>query len=165
MRIQKILLLILTIPFFAFTAHKYYLSLTQIEFNSNKQSIEIITNVFIDDIETALNKIHSKKFELDTKKELENSDRYFKEYLQRHLHFKIDKKSVDFTYLGKEYDGDAVFFYLEIQGIQSITSIEVENTLLLDHFPSQQNLVKSKVNKKHKSALLTKDKQTGTLTY
>ncbi len=165
MRTKKRFLLLLILPFFAFTAHKYYLSLTQIEFNNSKSSIEVITNVFIDDIETALNAIHSKKFKLDTKNELKDSDTYFNQYLQNNLAFKIDGKSVEFQYLGKEYDGDVVFFYLEIKNIQSVTKIEVENSLLLKHFPKQQNLVKSKVNKKHKSALLTKSEQTGTLTY
>ena len=165
MSTKKRFLLLLIIPFFAFPAHKYYLSLTQIEFNNAKNSIEIITNVFIDDIETALNAIHSKKFKLDTKNELKDSDIYFKEYLHKHLAFKVDGKSVTFTYLGKEYDGDVVFFYMEIENIHHVTKIEVENSLLVDHFSSQQNLVKSKVNKKHKSVLLTKSEQTGTLTY
>lgn len=165
MRIKKQILLLLIVPFFAFTAHKYYISLTQIEFNNSKNSIEVITNVFIDDIETALNAIHSKKFKLDTKNELKDSDTYFNQYLQNNLAFKINGKSVEFEYLGKEYDGDVVFFYLEIKNIKSVTKIEVENSLLIKHFPKQQNLVKSKVNKKHKSALLTKSAQTGTLTY
>ena len=58
-----------------------------------------------------------------------------------------------------------VFFYLEIKGITSVSKIEVSNSLLVKHFPTQQNLVKSKVNKKHKSALLTKGEQTGMLAY
>jgi len=165
MRIKKLLLLLLIVPFFAFTAHKYYLSLTQIEFNNSKSSIEIITNVFVDDLETVLNDIHSKKFKLDTKNELKDSDTYFNAYLQKHLAFKVDGKAVAFKYIGKEYDGDVVFFYLEIKNISSVTKIEVSNSLLVKHFPTQQNLVKSKVNKKHKSALLTKSEQTGILTY
>lgn len=165
MRIKKQTLLLLIVPFFAFTAHKYYLSLTQIEFNSSKSSIEVITNVFIDDIETVLNAIHSKKFKLDTKNELKDSDSYFNQYLQNNLAFKINGKPVEFQYLGKEYDGDVVFFYLEIKNIQSVAKIEVENSLLIKHFPKQQNLVKSKVHKKHKSALLTKSEQTGILSY
>ena len=165
MRIKKRILFLFIVPFFAFTAHKYYLSLTQIEFNNSKNSIEIITNVFIDDIETVLNDIHSKKFELDTKNELKDSDTYFNQYLQKHLAFKVDEKAVEFKYIGKEYDGDVVFFYLEIKDIPSVTKIEVENSLLIKHFPTQQNLVKSKVNKKHKSALLTKSNQIGILTY
>ncbi len=163
MKIKKLFFLLCIVPFFAFTAHKYYLSLTQIEFNSKNKSIEVIINVFIDDIETALNKIHDKEFELDSKNEPKDSDTYFFEYLKKHVNFKIDGKSVSYNYLGKEYDGDIVFFYLEIKNIETIKNIEINNTILLQHFPEQQNLVKSKVNKKHKSVLLTKKEQIATL--
>jgi hypothetical protein len=165
MRFKKIFLLLLIVPFFAFTSHKYYLSLTQIEFNSSKNSIEVITNVFVDDIETALNEIHSKEFKLDTKEELKEADIYFKQYLQKNIAFKVNGRPVEFEYLGKEYDGDIVFFYLEIKNIERVTEIEVENSLLIKHFSEQQNLVKSNVNKKHKSALLTKKEHTAILTY
>ncbi|MFT5762144.1 MAG: hypothetical protein ACI8WA_001270 [Polaribacter sp.] len=163
MRIKRLLLLLLIVPLFAFTAHKYYLSLTQINYNSKNESVEIIINVFIDDIETALTKIHNKKFELDTKNEFADSDTYFFEYLQKHVKLKIDGKQYDYNYIGKEYDGDVVFFYLEIKNVATLKEIEINNTILLEHFPEQQNLVKSKVNKKYKSLLLTKRKQTGTL--
>ena len=115
MRSKKLFLLLLIVPLFSFTAHKYYLSLTQIEFNNSKSSIEVIINVFVDDIETALNEIHSKEFKLDTKEELKDADTYFKQYLQKNIVFKVDEKPVEFEYLGKEYDGDIVFFYLEIK--------------------------------------------------
>ena len=39
----------------AFTTHKYYLSLTQIEYNKDQKSLEVIINVFMDDIELAIN--------------------------------------------------------------------------------------------------------------
>jgi len=165
MKTKKTFLLLLLIPLFAFSAHKYYLSLTQIEYNSDSKSIEVIINVFVDDIETALNDIHKKSFELNTKDEITNIDSYFFKYVQNHLKFKIDDATVNYTFIGKEYDDDVVFFYLEIKNIQSVSKIEVDNTILLEHFPKQQNLVKSKVNKKHKSALLTKSEQTGILTY
>jgi hypothetical protein len=165
MKTKKTFLLLFLIPFLAFSAHKYYLSLTQIEYNSASKSVEIILNVFVDDIETALNDIHKKSFELDTKDEIANVDSYFYKYVQNHLKFKIDGKSVDYTFIGKEYDADVVFFYLEIVDVQKVSKIEVDNTILLEHFPKQQNLVKSKVNKKHKSALLTKKEQKGILNY
>ena len=58
-----------------------------------------------------------------------------------------------------------VFFYLEIKNVPPLKEIAIDNTILLEHFPDQQNLVKSKVNKKHKSVLLTKRKQIGTIKY
>ncbi|MFT4576858.1 MAG: hypothetical protein ACI9SI_001794 [Polaribacter sp.] len=165
MRSKKLFLLLLLIPLFAFSAHKYYLSLTQIEYNSTSKSVEVIINVFVDDIETALNDIHKKNFELNTKDEITDVDSYFFKYVQNHLKFKIDDTTVNYSFIGKEYDGNVVFFYLEIKDIQSVTKIEVDNTILLEHFPKQQNLVKSKVNKKHKSIMLTKKKPVGILKY
>lgn len=165
MNLKKLFLLLFIVPLFAFTAHKYYLSLTQIEYNSKSKSVEIIINVFIDDFETALNKTYSENFQLNTKEEIKDSDTYFYQYLKDNVQFKIDGKPVTYKYIGKEYDGDVVFFYLEIIDIDNVKEIEIDNSILIQHFPSQQNLVKSKVNKNHKSVLLTKSNQNGILKY
>jgi len=165
MRAKKLFLLVFLVPIFAFNAHKFYLSLTQIEYNEKNKSIEIIINVFIDDLETTLNKLHDKEFELDTKKELKDADTYFFKYLQNNVKLKIDGKSVSYNYIGKEYDGDVVFFYLEVTDINSVQEIDINNTLLLEHFPDQQNLIKSKVQKKHKSLMLTNKEQSGIIKY
>jgi len=58
-----------------------------------------------------------------------------------------------------------VYFYLEIENIQKVASIEITNKILLQHFPKQENLVKSKVGTKNKSVLLSKDQFKETLTY
>jgi len=165
MRAKKLFLLVFLVPLFAFNAHKFYLSLTQIEYNEKNKSLEIIINVFIDDMETTLNKLHSKKFELDTKNEPKDSDAYFLKYLQDNVKLKINGKPVSYNYVGKEYDDDVVFFYLEVKDINSVQEIDINNTLLLEDFPDQQNLVKSKVQKKHKSLLLTKKEQSGIIKY
>ncbi|MDG2193357.1 MAG: hypothetical protein P8K77_00590 [Polaribacter sp.] len=165
MKTKHTLLLLLLAPLMAFTVHKYYLSLTQIAYNNKDKTVEVIINVFIDDIETALNKIHSKELRLNTKKEPTNTDMYFEKYVQNHIQFKIDDMPVTYTYLGKEYEGDIVYFYLEIKNIERVQTIEIKNTLLVDFFPNQQNLVKSKVNNVHKSVLLTKENDKGLLKY
>jgi hypothetical protein len=153
------------VPLFSFSAHKYYLSLTQITYKSEAKSVQILINVFIDDIETALNKKYKIDLQLTTEKELKDNDVYFKKYLNEKLHFKIDTVSKEFTYLGKEYDGDLVYFYLEIENIEAINTIEVTNKILIKHFPKQQNLIKSKVGKKHKSLLLTAKNDKGLLKF
>ena len=72
MKFKKYFLLLLIIPLLSFSAHKYYLSLTQINYKEASKSVQIIINVFMDDIETALNKDHSIDLQLSTKKELKN---------------------------------------------------------------------------------------------
>lgn len=156
MRKNKYILLLFLIPLFAFNAHKYYLSLTQIEYKSDTQSIQIILNVFIDDMETALNDIHKVNLQLDTKKELKKSDIYFKKYLTKNLHLKANNKELTFRYLGKEYEGDNIFFYLEIDDVKNLESLQISSTILVQHFPKQQNLIKAKANGVNRSKLLTK---------
>ena len=165
MKIKKAFLLLFIIPLLSFSAHKYYLSLTQIEYKNESKSIQIIINVFMDDIETALNKEYSIDLQLTNQNELESNDVYFKKYLKKNLYFKVDNTSSSFNYIGKEYDGDLVYFYLEIENVNSIEAIEVVNTILIDYFPEQQNLIKSKVNKKHNSILLTKTNDKGLLKF
>lgn len=156
MKNKYIFLFIILLPLYSFNVHKYYLSLTQIEYKSDAQSIQIILNVFIDDMETAINDIHEVDLQLDTKKELKESDTYFKEYLINNLHFKADNKALTFNYLGKEYEGDNIFFYLEIESVENLKTLEITSTILVEHFPKQQNLIKAKANDINRSRLLTK---------
>ncbi|MEN8857457.1 MAG: DUF6702 family protein [Flavobacteriaceae bacterium] len=153
---SKKLLLLLIIPLLAFSAHKYYLSLTQIEYNQNAKSLEIIINVFMDDIETALNQDYNLDLQLNTNKELKESDTYFANYLKEKLQFSINNKSLQFNYLGKEYEADLVYFYLEIKEVEYFTSLEINNKILTQHFLEQQNVVKMKVGKKKVSKVLNK---------
>lgn len=165
MKLKKLYLLLLIIPLLSFSAHKYYLSLTQIKFKPAAKSVQIIVNVFMDDIEIVLNKDYLIDLKLDTKKELKNNDVYFKKYLEKNLRFKIDGFSKEFNYIGKEYDGDLVYFYLEIEDVPQLKSLEITNNLLTKHFPQQQNLTKCKLGEKQKSILLTKNENSAKFYY
>ena len=156
MKIKKLAILLFIIPLLSFSAHKYYLSLTQINYKEETKSLQIIINIFMDDIETALNKDYNIDLQLATKKELKDNDIYFKKYLNKKLLFKINEDAKDFNYIGKEYDGDLVYFYLEIEDINQLNTIDITNNILTTHFPKQQNLTKCKLGNKNKSFLLTK---------
>tara|TARA_R110001583_G_scaffold10179_4_gene47336 strand:+ start:1167 stop:1664 length:498 start_codon:yes stop_codon:yes gene_type:complete len=154
MKRVKIITLLLIIPLFAFTIHKNYTSLCEIEFVENKQTIQITLGMFIEDIENALDKDNDTILKIATKYELENIDTYFEEYLNSHLKISINNKKSFYTYIGKEYDDDIVRFYLEITDVTKLASIEVTNTSLLKYFEEQQNIIKIKANKKNKTFYL-----------
>ncbi len=165
MKSKFFFLLFVSVGLLSYNVHKYYLSLTQIKFKEEQKSVQIIINVFMDDIELALNKDYNIDLQLTTKTELKDNNVYFEKYLKDKLQFKINGEFQVYNYLGKEYDGDLVFFYLEIQNIASITTIEVTNNILTFHFPTQQNLIKSKVGAKNKSVLLTKENANSVLNF
>lgn len=155
----KILVLLISISLSSFSVHKYYLSLTQIDFKSETKTVQITINVFMDDIETAINKDYNIDLQLTSKNELVNNDIYFKKYLKDKLLFKINQNIKSYTYLGKEYEGDLVYFYLEIKDVATIKNFSITNKILLQHCPKQQNLVKYNIGKQHKSTMLNKDNQ------
>ena len=152
-------------PLVSFSAHKYYLSLTQINFSPKSKSVQIIINVFMDDIETALNKDYDIDLQLTTEKELKGNDVYFEKYLNEKLHFKVNTIDKKFNYVGKEYEGELVYFYLEIENINAVDQIAISNKILVKHFPKQENLIKSKVGKVNKSVLLDAENYSETLKY
>lgn len=117
----------------------------------------------MDDIEVALNAKYNIDLQLSTKDELKNNDKYFEEYLKEKLNFKVNDNKKKFNYIGKEYDGDLVFFYLEIENIIEVSSIEIQNTILTKTFKDQQNLVKLKAKGKKISVLLDSKKDKGLL--
>lgn len=75
MKYFKFLLLALVFPLVSGTpAHKFYVSITKIEYVKEKNSLQIITKIFTDDIEDALQQRYDKNISLDTKKETATAD-------------------------------------------------------------------------------------------
>lgn len=165
MKLNKTFYLLFIIPLLSFSAHKYYLSLTQINYKPDSKSVQVIINVFMDDIEIALNKENGIDLRLNTKKELKDNDAYFKTYLKENLQFKVDGVVKDFLYIGKEYEGDLVFFYLEIEPINQLKTLEIKNNILVKYFPQQQNLTKCKLGDTNKTMLLTKEDNSAKFKY
>ena len=57
------------------------------------------------------------------------------------------------VFIGKEYDGDIMRCYLEVEGVKNIQSFEISNKILFDLFEEQQNIIKTKINSKEKSVI------------
>lgn len=163
---KKIILLLCVFPLIASnTLHKFYVSLTDIEFNKKQQSVQIITNVFMDDIEATLNDEFSIDAQISNPNEINNIDTYFYKYLQNHFHIKVNNQEKKYKFIGKEYEGNIVYLYLEIENIKNVESIEIQNTVLFKNFPDQQNLIKINVNNTKKSLLLTTENDKGLLNF
>lgn len=138
-------------------SHKFYMSLTQINYSVQQKALQITLRIFIDDLETEINALSPNKIELATDREPLNIGLIYKNYLKNHLRLHINNDSKIFEYLGNEYKNDQVIFYLEIAEIDSITSLEVENTILNSSFPEQENIIKTSLYDTDKSFILTKN--------
>ena len=129
----KIILLLSIFSFFSFTSlHKYYISVTQIEYIQEKQSVQIISRIFIDDLEKALRHNYDENITLDENKEADSINGYMEEYVNNNLVISINKEPAQLQFVGKEYDGDIVRFYLEIIDVEEVKDFDVSNKMLFD---------------------------------
>lgn len=165
MKLIKYFTLLLFIPLLAFSVHKYYISLCEIEHNEEQKSLQIIVGMFIDDIEFTLNKNHNTTLNLATKNEISTIDEYYSTYLNEHFEIIVNNELKVYKFIGKEYDDDIVRFYLEITNIQEVKYIEVTNTCLFRDFKDQQNIIKIKANNTHKTFYLSQNNDKGLLNF
>ncbi|MFC0604008.1 DUF6702 family protein [Winogradskyella pulchriflava] len=157
-RLQLILLVIIVPLLFSYDAkHEYYVSVTKIEHSKTHQSLQIISQLFIDDFEKLLRQRYDESLKLAPDNNEEVINEYMSRYLTDKLKINVNGKPVNFVFIGKEYKDDIAYCYLEVENVAKITSIEVVNRALFDVFEEQQNIVRLKLNNKNKSFLLVPD--------
>ena len=130
------------------------MSVTDIEYNKEEASLQIITRLFYDDLEDVLRERYSEDLRVDATSDQEELDVYIKKYLKRKIKIKVNGEEKILSYLGKEYEDDYVVCYIEVTDIPSIQTLELENTVLMDAFPEQKNMIHTDILGKKKSLLL-----------
>ncbi len=158
MSLSKKYLVLFIIPLVAFTMHKYYISLTKIDYKKESNSVQITLRIFIDDIQKTINSTYNKNFELGLPSESKEIDTLINNYIVPKLKVKINNVDKTYVYLGKEYEDEVIFVYLEIENIKVVNSIEIKNNILMEKFPNQKNIIKLNINGVKKTFLLTNKK-------
>jgi hypothetical protein len=119
-------------------AHKFYTSLTQVEYNAKANSAEVIMNLFVDDLEGALSNHH--------KRTVKSTDNDFKALLYKYLDNKfqvqdIKNQALKNEYVGMEFKRDMVSVYLEIKLGEGLNQVNLKQVSLLEAYKDQTNIV------------------------
>lgn len=149
----------------AATLHKYYLSVTDIAYDQDEKSVQMITRLFYDDLEAVLQERYDETIVVDATANQEKLDVYLNKYLQKKLVITINGEEREFQFLGKEYEDDYVVCYMEITDVESVSAFVVDNQLLMDLFPDQKNMVHTTIGNNKKSFLLTMGNAKGLLKF
>ncbi len=166
MKFNKTILIVLIAVSLSFTQlHKYYFSVTDVEYVEEKQSLQIITRMFIDDFEKVLQQRYDEDILLNETQNSDKYDNYINKYLTQKIVITINDKEVNLTYLGKKYEDDLIICYLEIENIKSVEHFKIANTVLFEMFEDQQNMIKTKINSINKNLLLIKENPKGAINY
>lgn len=167
MKIKKVFVLVLLLPILVASTHihKYYVSVTKVEYVKEQQSVQIISQIFIDDFENLLRQRYDESITLDIEDEKTTVEYYMDRYLREKLLININGKPTKFKFIGKEYKDDITYCYLEIENVSSIKSFSITNDVLFDMFDDQQNIVRTHINDKNKSFILVSGNNKGVLNF
>lgn len=163
--LKKAMLLVL-LPLLAFgVAHKFYLSVTTVDYSENDRALQISSRVFIDDMDKLLQERYGLKANLATKDESSQANDFIEKYFRAKLAISVNGKEVAYHYLGKKYDNDLMICFLEIPGVDldTLSSVAVQNEVLMDYFEEQKNVVHIRVKGEKKSFVLIRENNKGML--
>ncbi|MCS6904103.1 MAG: hypothetical protein RML72_04790 [Bacteroidia bacterium] len=130
--------------------HPFYVSLTQIEHNSQTQCLEASIRIFTDDLQLALKNFQAKN-------NFDNNQ-LLKLYLKEHIKIWVkENQELDLSFVGKEEEEEVTWCYLESKPIKTIPMLIVQNTILFKEFPSQINMLHIRIHGKTRSTHLTRN--------
>jgi hypothetical protein len=141
----KIGILVLCFVLTSVSLHRFYVSVTEINFVSTKKEIQITSRYFIDDLNNCFEKKYKTKFYLCSSKESEEQLTYLKKYLADNFSIKVNVKAKDMIFLTKEIEDDVMICYFKIKDVSKINTLELKNTVFYTWTREELNLCVLKI--------------------
>ena len=131
-----------------FFVHDFFVSVSYIEYDDQRNAIEAHKIIFFDDfVKTLKQQFLNEDFDILKSNQILVDD-YIMDYLTNNIEFVINDKKYDFEYLGHEYEDGIINCYFEINKIKKIKKIKIKDTSLFETFEGQENLIYFKANQK-----------------
>ncbi len=145
-------------------AHPFHSSITSLKFNDHSGSIEITMRVSANDLEKTINQINNLNIIIDDDDNMQSIDSLIFNYINKTIFLIINGKEYDLNWVGKEFETDIVWLYLEILDVnKKINKISSENRFLFSRFEGQLNIMNFYIHGKQKTVMAHKDKPVDTL--
>lgn len=152
---SAIIILVACSTLYSFSVlHKFYLSLNLIEVDESSKHLEIALKFFVDDLEAGVKSQTGVDTYLSTPKEIENADDLVQKYIITHFWGLTGSEKLTIKYIGKEYEDDLCWVYIESSAINPSLPLTIHNTSVCDVYKEQQNIVQLKYKDLKLSAIL-----------
>lgn len=139
----------------SFMMAEFYSSLTKVDYIEGSKTLKFTTKANTNHISNAL-KIspNAGNFEAEVKK-----------YIERNFSVAINGSNRSVSTTGSQVNGESVWIYFEITGVDNISSLKIKNTILLDVYPKQLNLVNISYKGTQKNMTSQRGKETAEVSF
>ncbi|RXR20664.1 hypothetical protein EQG63_01655 [Flavobacterium amnicola] len=153
--LQIAILTFVIIGFSSFTIHKFYVSIYQINYVTEKKMLQITSRIFVDDLNKMLSEKYKTKVNLGEKEESIQDVEVMKKYIFENFKITVNGKPKTIHFANKEMEGNVLICYYNVKEIPKIKTLEIVNSVLLDLNDEQQNIVHTTVLGNKKSFLFS----------
>lgn len=136
--------------FLVMLCHPIHVTLTNIEIFDTEEKGEITFKIFSDDFEIALENYSGHDLIINSDNETNELDTIISSYINSNFSIIFDNKKHDLQFLSKNNNHEATWLNFKITGIHTYDKINIKNTLLLDLYDDQKNLLIFKKGKLQK---------------
>lgn len=139
----------------SFSVMDFYSTMTKVDYMEGSKTLKFTTKLNTDHISTTL-KINPNTagFDAEVKKYVNNNFDVFVNGTNRNL-----------TFTGSQVNGESVWVYYEAVNVESISTLKIKNSILLEAYPRQLNLVNIAYKGSQKNMTFQRGKETAEVSF
>lgn len=141
--------------------HAFHVSVCEIEFDQDKKQLEITHRIFLDDLEMGLINWSGEKIDILNPSDPKRLDNLIGQYLSEKTSYTLNGKTVRVNYLGSEKEDAVMYCYQVVSEVKKLKSIKISNTVLMETYGDQSNVVHVERLSETKSLKLSKGESSG----
>lgn len=141
---RRLVFLVLLLPLLALARHTYHSSILELRINPQQQQVELALKVFTDDLENALSKGRPQHLTLQDPRVMPLAEAYLRSHLELALPYTSSRQPrlpLTLQFLGMQPEKDAYWLYAKAKLPRAASAVWLRNTVLLDIFSDQMNIV------------------------
>ncbi len=131
----------------SFSFHPVHVSVSTVEVNLDSSSVMVQVKLFTDDFQHFVSRLNATELKLGTREENPQANEHMVGYLTKHLFVELNSKPIALTFFDRKMNEESIWIMMKgiiekpRKGKFILNSAQVENTILLDLFDDQSNLV------------------------
>ena len=121
-------------------AHDFHASITEMEYNPERQRLEVSMKLFSNDLEADITRHVDPEFAIGDYADSLRNER-LQQYLRSRFRVSSAQKTHEWSWVGSQVDINVTFLFLEVPMPGKPEILEIENSVLLERFADQVNIV------------------------
>ncbi len=127
--------------------HPVHVSVTTIEINTDSSEVMVQVKLFTDDFQRLVSSMYETELKLGTKEEHSEANSYMFGYLNNKLFIELNNKPLELYFFDRKMNEESIWIIMKgkvekpKKGKYLLRSAAVENSILLDLYDDQSNLV------------------------